>query len=48
MAKELKTRVESVYKSKEEKDVAEIFQMKLAQLICKKPDKAGTKYIIKN
>jgi hypothetical protein len=48
MAREPKTQVQNVYKSKEEKDAAEIFQMKLAQLICKKPDKAGTKYIMKN
>ena len=48
MAKEPKTRVESIYKSKEEKDSAEIFRIKVAQLICKKPDKTGIKYIMKN
>lgn len=48
MAKESKTQVESIYKSKEEKALAEIFQTKVAQLICKKPDKTGIKYIMKN
>lgn len=48
MAKLQKTRVESVYKSKEEKDLAELFQLKIAQMICKKPDKTGIKYIMKN
>lgn len=48
MAKEQKTQVESIYKSKEEKVLAELFQMKVAQLICKKPNKTGIKYIMKN
>lgn len=48
MVKEPKTQVESIYKSKEEKVLAEIFQNKVAQLICKKPDKTGIKYIMKN
>lgn len=47
MAKETKTQVESIYKSKEEKGLSEIFQIKVARLICKKPDKTGTKYIMK-
>lgn len=48
MVKEPKTRIESIYKSKEEKVLAEIFQNKVAQLICKKSDKTGIKYIMKN
>ncbi len=48
MAKEQKTRVENIYKAKEEKDLSEIFQIKLAQLICRRPDKTGTKFRMKN
>jgi hypothetical protein len=46
--KPAKTQVESIYKSKEEKETAAILQMKVAQLICKNPDKTGLKYIMKN
>jgi len=50
MASEPKThtKVESVYLSKDEKETAAILRMKVAQLICKNPDKTGLKYIIKN
>lgn len=48
MVKEANAQVESIYKSKEEKILAEVFQAKVARLICKKSDKAGIKYIMKN
>ncbi len=48
MAKEPQTQVESIYKSKEEKVLAELFHIKVAQLICRKPDKTGIKYTMKN
>lgn len=47
MTKEPKTQVENVYQSKEEKELAEGFQRKLAQLICKQSDRTGVKYRLK-
>lgn len=48
MAREVKTQVKNIYKAKEEKNLAEAFQNKVAQLICKKADNTEAGYIMKN
>lgn len=48
MAKEAKAQVKNIFKAKDEKNIGEAFQNKIALLICKKEDDTQMKYKMKN